>query len=101
MKKILVLCKGTGQSTAFKKAAVEYVEKESLAIEWLFADDTSYDNHVKEGVDYVVISPEMMLVEAKVKKDLDSQGVNYFSVKPADFGLRRIDTILKSMNING
>lgn len=95
MKKILVLCKGTGQSTAFKKAALEYVKNNNIDIEWAFADDTSYEDEA--GVDFVLISPEMLLVEAKLKKELEAKGLKYMSAKPADFGLRRVDSILKTI----
>lgn len=39
----------------------------------------------------------MLLVEAKVKEDLDSKGVKYYSLKGSDFGLRRIDTIVTAV----
>lgn len=93
MKKVLVMCKGTGQSVAFKKAALEFTEKNSVDIEWRFANENEYSDCL-DGVELVLISPEMLIVDAKVKKDLDSKGVKYYSVKGSDFGLRRIDTIV-------
>lgn len=97
MKKVLVMCKGTGQSVAFKKAAVEFTEKNSVDIEWTFANENEYADSL-EGIELVLISPEMLIVDAKVKKDLDARGVKYYSVKGSDFGLRRIDTIVAAIN---
>ncbi|WP_238884205.1 hypothetical protein [Clostridium sp. YIM B02551] len=93
MKKVLVLCKETGQSKAFKKDAEKYRVDNALPFEWVFADDKEYVN-VLEGVDIVLISPEMILVQAKIKADLDSKGIKYVELKPADFGLRRLDKIV-------
>ncbi|MGL5354551.1 MAG: hypothetical protein ACRDA5_14725 [Clostridium sp.] len=97
MKKVLVMCKGTGQSVAFKKAAVEFTQKNEVGIEWVFANENEYGDLVGD-VELVLISPEMLIVDAKVKKDLDSKGVKYYSVKGSDFGLRRIDTIVSAIN---
>lgn len=94
MNKVLVMCKETGQSKAFKKDAVAYKEKNNLPFEWVFANDTDFVNML-DGVDIVLISPEMILVQAKVKEELDKRGVKHIDIKPADFGLRRIDNILK------
>ena len=96
MKKVLVMCKGTGQSLGFKKAALEFTDKNSLGIEWIFANENEYDDFL-ENVEIVLISPEMLIVDAKVKKDLDSKGVKYYSVKGSDFGLRRVDTIVEAI----
>ena len=98
MKKILVICKGTGQSEAFKKVALEFIEKNSLNIEFTFANENEYSDIIEsENIELVLISPEMLLVDAQVKKDLDSKGVKYYSVKGSDFGLRRIDTIVEAI----
>lgn len=96
MKKILVLCKTTGQATAFKKTAEEFAAKNGN-VEWAFADDISYVDKIEEGgVDCVGISPEMMLVEKTIKSDLDNRGIKYFSIKPSDFGLRRIEKVIEA-----
>ncbi|MBB6623396.1 hypothetical protein [Clostridium gasigenes] len=98
MKKVLVMCKGTGQSIAFKKATLEFTEKNTLDIEWIFANENQYGEIVeKDNIDLVLISPEMLVVDAKVKKDLDLKGVKYYSAKGSDFGLRRIDTIVTAI----
>lgn len=52
-----------------------------------------------DGVDVVLMSPEMILVQAKVKEDLSKRGVKYLDIKPVDFGLRRIDNILKLLGL--
>lgn len=99
MKKVLVMCKGTGQSVAFKKSAVEFIEKNSVEIELNFVNEKEYGEIVESGnIDLVLISPEMLLVEAKVKKELDSKGIKHYSIKGSDFGLRRVDVILKAIN---
>lgn len=98
MKKVLVMCKGTGQSVAFKKAALEFVEKNSVGIEWTFANENQYGDTIEsDNIELVLISPEMLLVDAKVKQDLDSKGIKYYSIKGSDFGLRRLDTIVAAI----
>lgn len=97
MKKVLVLCKGTGQSVAFKKSAEEYASKEGN-IELLFVDNTKFtDTIANETVDCVAISPEMMVIEAKVKSILDEAGIKYLSIKPSDFGLRRVEKVVEAI----
>lgn len=98
MNKVLVLCKKTGQSKAFKKDAIAYKEKNNLPFEWVFADESEYTD-VLDGVDVVLISPEMILVQAKIKEDLNQRGLKYLDVKPADFGLRRLDSIVKLLGL--
>lgn len=98
MKKVLVMCKGTGQSIAFKKEALEFVKKNSLDIEWVFANENQYGEIVEnDNIELVLISPEMLIVDAKVKQDLDSKGMKYYSIKGSDFGLRRLDTIVAAI----
>lgn len=95
MKKYLVVSKGLPQAKAFERAAVEYVAKNNISAEWLFAKEADYLDLVKnENVDVVVISPEVIISENKIKAELDMINVNYVSVKPADFGLRRLDKIM-------
>lgn len=95
MKKFLVLCKETGQTVAFKKAALEFGKAND--IEWSFAGDGNYDDALV-GQDAVIISPELMIVEAKIKADLDTKGVKYIAIKPMDYGLRRMENIVKSVD---
>lgn len=98
MNKVLVMCKKTGQSKAFKKDAEAYRVNNNLPFEWVFADENEY-TEVLEGVDVALISPEMILVQAKVKEDLDKRGVKYLDIKPVDFGLRRLDNIMKLLGL--
>lgn len=98
MNKVLVMCKKTGQSKAFKKDAEAYRENNNLPFEWVFADENEYVD-VLDGVDVVLMSPEMILVQAKVKEDLSKRGIKYLDIKPVDFGLRRIDNILKLLGL--
>lgn len=98
MKKVLVMCKGTGQSVAFKKDALQFIEKNTVDIEWIFANENQYGEVVEnDNIELILISPEMLAVDAEVKKDLDSKGVKYYSLKGSDFGLRRIDTIVEAI----
>lgn len=98
MTRVLVMCKETRQSVSFKKAALELTEKKLIDIEWFFANEDEYNAIIEsDNIDIVLISPEMLLVEAKVKEDLDSKGVKYYSLKGSDFGLRRIDTIVTAV----
>ncbi len=95
MKKYLVVSKGLPQAKAFERAAKEYVVKNNISVEWIFAKESDYLGLVKsENVDIVVISPEVIISENKIKAELDMINVNYVSVKPSDFGLRRLDKIM-------
>ncbi|WP_297519676.1 hypothetical protein [uncultured Clostridium sp.] len=95
MKKYLVVSKGLPQSQAFERAAREYTAKNSLSVEWYFNKEVDYLDVVKtENIDVVVISPEVLITENKIKAELDTINVDYLSVKPADFGLRRLEKIM-------
>ncbi|MGL5616716.1 MAG: hypothetical protein ACRDD2_10895 [Sarcina sp.] len=95
MNKFLVVSKGLGQSRAFEKAAKDYVVKNNLQVEWIFETADRYLDVVKnDNIAAVVISPEVILLENKIKADLDIINVDYLSVKPADFGLKRLDKIM-------
>lgn len=95
MKKFLVICKNTGQATAFKRVILEHTEKNNLAVKWFFADDKNYADTIdKEGIDLVLISPEVILIEKQIKEVLDKKEVEYFSMKPIDFGLRRMEKLM-------
>ncbi len=95
MKKFLVICKNTGQATAFKRVVLEHSEKNNLTIKWFFADDKNYlDTISEEGIDLVLISPEVILIEKQIKEVLDKKEIEYFSMKPIDFGLRRMEKLM-------
>lgn len=95
MNKVLVLSKGTGQSKSFERVMVEHTKKENLSIEWIFANDSNMNDYLSnKDISVAIISPEMMLVEAKLKAQLDDKNVPYVVLKPVDFGLKRVDKIL-------
>lgn len=95
MNKVLVLSKGTGQSKSFERVMVDHTKKENLPIEWIFASNANMNDYLNNGdIAVAIISPEMMLVEAKIKAELDSKNVPYIVLKPVDFGLKRVDKIL-------
>ena len=95
MNKVLVLSKGTGQAKSFERVMVEHTEKNSLDIEWIFSNQSEMGQYVDKGdINVVIISPEMMLVEAKIKEELDAKNIPYVVLKPVDFGLKRVDKIL-------
>ena len=50
-------------------------------------------------INIVSISPEMMLVEAKIKEELDSKNIPYVILKPVDFGLKRVNNILSLLEL--
>ena len=76
----------------------EFIEKNTIDIEWVFANENQYGEVVEnDNIELILISPEMLVVDAEVKKDLDSKGVKYYSLKGSDFGLRRIDTIVEAI----
>lgn len=95
MNKVLVLSKGTGQAKSFERVMVEHTEKNSLNIEWIFSNQSEMNQYIDKGdINVVIISPEMMLVEAKIKEELDAKNVPYVVLKPVDFGLKRVEKIL-------
>ncbi|MGL4741217.1 MAG: hypothetical protein ACRC41_10480 [Sarcina sp.] len=98
MKKYLVVSKGLPQAKAFERAAQEYTVKNNLAVEWFFNKEVDYLDVVKaQNIDVVVISPEVLITENKIKAELDVINVDYLSVKPADFGLRRLEKIMPQL----
>lgn len=97
MKKFLVLCKETGQTKAFKKDALEFGDANN--IEWTFAGEANYNDVLSEKqFDVVIISPEMMLSEKSIKSNLETKGIKHISIKPMDYGLRRMDNIVKAVD---
>ena len=41
-----------------------------------------------------IISPEVVLVEAQIKSTLESKNTPYIVIKPADFGLKRVEKFM-------
>ena len=98
MNKVLVLSKGTGQSKAFERFVNDYTEKYSLNIEWIFSTDSGMWEIIENGdINVALISPEMLLVEKKIQQELEGANIPYSSIKPADFGLKRIEKILPTI----
>lgn len=98
MNKFLVVSKGLPQSRAFEKAAREYVTKNNLSIEWVFETPDRYLDVVKEdNILAVLISPEVLLVENKIKAELDTLNVDHITIKPADFGLKRLEKVVPAI----
>ncbi|GAA0070606.1 hypothetical protein K5V21_14145 [Clostridium sardiniense] len=95
MNKVLVLSKGTSQSKSFERVIVEHTRKENLPIKWIFTNDSNIKDYLNdEDISVTLISPEMMLVEEKLKAELDSKNLPYIVLKPVDFGLKRVEKIL-------
>lgn len=98
MNKFLVVSKGLPQSRAFEKVAKEYVEKNNLPIELVFETPDRYLDVVKdEDIRAVLISPEVIIIENKIKAELDTINVDYVTLKPADFGLKRLEKIIPNI----
>lgn len=95
MNNVLVISKGQAQSKSFEKFMNEYTEKNNLPIKWIYAKDFDYAEVLeKEEVKVVVISPEVMLVQAKIMADLDSKNKPYILIKPSAFGLKQTDKFM-------
>lgn len=95
MKKFLVVCRETGQSASFKRVLLDYTEKNKLPVEWFFGDEKVYENLVEtEDIDFVLISPEVLLFEKKIKEELTKRNIEFLSMKPVDFGLKRMEKLM-------
>jgi len=95
MNDVLVISKGTGQSKAFEKYMDQYTLKENLQITWVYASDKDYLEKIEEkDIKMVIISPEVMLTEAKIKAELDAKEIKYLVIKPAAFGLRQTEKFM-------
>ena len=95
MNKVLVICKGTGQSKSFERFMDDYTKKNNLPIEWIYANDKEYLDGIEGGdVKVAIISPEVVLVEAQIKSTLESKNTPYIVIKPADFGLKRVEKFM-------
>ena len=95
MNNVLVICKGTGQAKSFERVMDEYTKENNLPITWIYANDKEIVDIIKEKeIKVALITPEVMLVEAKVKQDLESSNIPYITVKAADFGLKRTEKFM-------
>lgn len=95
MSNVLVISKGTGQSKSFQKVMDEYTVKNNLPIEWIYASDKNYIEEISnKEIKVVIISPEVMLVEASIKAELDSREIKYISIKPSAFGLKQTEKFM-------
>lgn len=89
MNNVLVLCKGTGQAKAFERVVNEYTAKNNLPINWIYKNDKEYLETIEnEKINVVMISPEVILQEAKICAELDSRNVPHITLKPVVFGLK-------------
>lgn len=99
MKKFLVLCKETGQSLAFKRTVLEYTKANDFSIEWFFSDHLKYHGVLeKEHIDLVLISPEVMLYEKQISADLEARDIQFMTIKPIDFGLKRMEKLFPTLS---
>jgi len=95
MNDILVISKGTGQSKSFEKFMTQYTLKENLPINWVYASDRDYLQKISEkDIKVVIISPEVMLTEAKIKAELEAKEIKYILIKPAAFGLKQTEKFM-------
>ncbi|MGL5415644.1 MAG: hypothetical protein ACRDAU_08290 [Clostridium sp.] len=95
MSKVLVLSKGTGQAKAFERVAVAYTEKNNYPIEWIFGTEGTMGEALAGGdIKVAIIAPELMLVEKKVKAELEAVNVPHVTLKPVDFGLKNMAKII-------
>ena len=99
MKKLLVLSRQTRQTEAFKKAASEYVIKNNVDIQWGFSGENQYIQLLEmESYDCVLVSPELMVELNKIKLECESINMKCLELNAADFGLRRVENIIKAVN---
>lgn len=98
MNKVLVLSKGTGQAKAFERTALAYTEKNNIQLEWIFALEAGMADVLSKGdVTVAIIAPELMLVEKKIKAELDTVNIPYITLKPIDFGLKNMEKIMPQL----
>ncbi|MGL5151315.1 MAG: hypothetical protein ACRC7N_12175 [Clostridium sp.] len=95
MSKVLVISKGTGQAKSFERVMVDHTEKNNIPLEWVFALEGNYEEEIsKGGVDVAIVSPDMMLVQAKIVASLEGKSIPHVTIKPADFALKNIAKIM-------
>lgn len=98
MNKVLVLSKGTGQAKAFERVAVAYTEKNNEPVEWIFSTESTMSEALSKGdVAVAIIAPELMLVEKKIKAELDAVNVPHITIKPVDFGLKNMEKVMPQL----
>lgn len=98
MNKILVLSKGTGQAKAFERTAIAHTEKNNIPVEWVFSLESGMGEVLSTGdIAVAIIAPELMLVEKKIKAELDVINVPYITLKPIDFGLKNMEKIMPQL----
>lgn len=99
MGKVLVLSRGTGQAKEFKNAIEKYTKENGILFDAIFSNEEQMNNYIKnEEINVVLISPEMMLVEEQIKIELEKNELPYISLKPVDFGLKRIEKVMPLIN---
>lgn len=98
MREFLVVCKKTGQSAAFKRVAVDYTKRNNIPVNWHFASYEEYLAILDElPIDLVLISPEVILLQQKIIEALEDRKQDYFVMKPIDFGLKRMEKLMPSL----
>lgn len=95
MSKVLVISKGTGQAKSFERVMVDYTTKNNIPVEWIFAVEGTYEEEVVKGnVDVAIVSPDMLLVQAKILAVLGENNIPNVTIKPADFALKNTAKIM-------
>lgn len=95
MSKVLVISKTSGQTRSFERVMLDYTEKNNLPITWVIATEADYEEEVLKGdVTVAIVSPEIMLIQDKVKAYLDSKSVPHITLKPVDFALKNTAKIM-------
>ncbi|MGL4771990.1 MAG: hypothetical protein ACRC2K_00345 [Clostridium sp.] len=95
MSKVLVISKGTGQAKSFERVMVDHTTKNNIPVEWVFVVEGTYEEEVNKGdVDVAIVSPDMLLVQAKITAFLDEKKVPHVTIKPADFALKNVAKIM-------
>lgn len=100
MKQIMILCQNTGQTAAFKRTILAYTDKLNFKINWIFKNHITYDEYMRnDKIDLVLFTPEVLIYEKKIMEHLNSHGVKFIQLEPMDYGLRRVDNIMKNLEI--
>ncbi len=99
MGKVLILSRGTGQAKEFKKALEKYTNENGMVLNYIFSNEENMNRYIKtEDINIVLISPEMMLVEERIKLELEKNKLPYIELRPVDFGLKRIEKVMTLIN---
>lgn len=95
MSKVLVVSKTTGQTRSFERVMLDYTEKNNLSLTWEFATEADYEEKASAGdVTVAIVSPEVLLIQEKVKAFLDSKSIPHVTLKPVDFALKNTAKIM-------